>query len=200
MATLTVSGQTRTGLPEAMLDTDEKVRAYLSTFMPDAGTAEITRRVDAQGDLHITVIKRAGPKGATAPASTRRRAPKAGLRTPSHPAHTRHDHQEPLPRVQLLFDPDTITAPPANQTVQRQIVAALMAAPEVVNPALALCWRLDEREAAGTLSLELLTRLGPMIERAEAASADEVQRITRTLAVLTAAPAAPRIGAAPDGL
>jgi len=200
MATLTVSGQTRTGLPEAMLDTDEKVRAYLSTFMPDAGTAEITRRVDAQGDLHITVIKRAGPKGAPAPAPTRRRAPKAEPRTPSHPAHSRHDHQEPLPSVQLLFDPDVITALLVNQTVQRQIVAALMAAPEVVNPALALCWRLDEREAAGTLSLELLTRLGPAIERAEAASADEVQRITRTVAVLTAAHAVPQIGAAPDGI
>jgi len=199
MATLTVSGQTRTGLPEAMLDTDEKVRAYLSTFMPDAGTAEITRRVDAQGELHITVIKRAGPKGATAPAPTRRRAPKAEPRTPSHPAHTRHDEQEPLPSVPLLFELDALTAPVANQAVQQQIVAALMAAPEVVNPALALCWRLDEREAAGALSLELLTRLGPMIERAETASADEVQRITRTVAVLAAAHAVPQIGAAPDG-
>ncbi len=62
-------------LPADIAASDDLIRKALSPFYPDVATAQIRR--ESQGGVDsITVIKRAGPKGAEAHAITFTRKPR----------------------------------------------------------------------------------------------------------------------------
>jgi hypothetical protein len=129
MATIKLSdnGQTLT-LPDDIAGDDERLRNALKPFYPELANAEI-RRETKDDTLTVTVVKRAGPKGAG-------------------------------------------------------ILPALLAAPEELNPALALAWQLEHREITAGLELTELVALQPAIEQAIEAGEAEVKQIDITLRIL----------------
>lgn len=128
MALVKIEGQEPFHLPDEYANEDNVVRAALATAFPDAASAEIKRET-VEGQLVITVVKRAGPKGL------------------------------------------------------RPALAALVAAPPHVNPAVALVHKL---EADGPPSLDALLEAQGEIAGAIADGEAELQAVKRALEALIA--------------
>ncbi len=60
--TVKIEGQS-IPLPEEIAATDDGVKRALATYYPDIANALITRSAEKDGQVEITVIKRAGTKG-----------------------------------------------------------------------------------------------------------------------------------------
>ncbi len=61
MATIILEGQ-RIATPDEIAQDDDKLREALAQFFPEAATASFTRQIK-EGELTVTVYKRAGTKG-----------------------------------------------------------------------------------------------------------------------------------------
>ncbi len=153
----------------ATAETDEAIRQALRGFYPDITNATITRRTE-NDRLIITIVKRAGTKGATkksivTPSACFRRIVKV-RRAKSHAYENKVEGER--------FD---------------GVLEVLKASPEELNPAVRLAYELQTAIATGEMTHAGVALRRQEIEEAVLDGEREARQVTAALDSLKAAPA-----------
>lgn len=175
MATILIEGQ-RLQLDDQIALDDEKLRAALSQFFPEAANATFSRQTK-EGELTVSVFKRAGTKGTggrhnptpATPTSTTSASNPTSASTPN-PTPILTSEKVALLEVAL---PETPSKQAAHKAGLSAALELLRQIPEEIHPARLLAWELEEKCLSGTLSVAfLLPRQVELEETAKAASVE----------------------------
>lgn len=147
MAQIIIDGRSIT-LPDEIAQEESRLREALEPFYPEVRNATIQRSTNAAGELRVTLIKRAGPKGAEANHPPRLVEALAALPETIHPAMRLAWELQLLERRGALSISEllarhaeieeALASAVADATLYRSSCTALRAAPPVAAPAIPL--------------------------------------------------------------
>lgn len=180
MATIKLEGQ-EIQLPDAIAQNDEQLKLALTPFYPEMANADIRRETNPKtGQLTVSLVKRAGPKGA------------AWSVTLSNTSQQQLIGKEKLSVVTMVVPTEcsgVVVEPLATIPHFNPLVQALIEVADELNPALALAWQLRQREIGGdrAIGLSELLALQPKIEQALVEGEETFRQVETTLRSLRAA-------------
>ena len=180
MATIKLEGQ-EIQLPDAIAQNDEQLKQALTPFYPEMANADIRRETNSKtGQLTVSLVKRAGPKGA---------GWNVTLPTTSQEELIGKEKPPVVTTVVPTERSGVVTEPLASLPHFNPVVQALIEAADELNPALALAWQLRQREIGGGGAIELseLLTLQPKIEQAFSEGEETFRQVETTLRSLRAA-------------